>query len=571
MNIYSQYKEKTLEVCKRVFDLQDEDLRNVVAESPKDSSHGDVALNAAMVLAKKLGRKPRDIAEDLKNELENFEDTLSVEIAGPGFINVKLKDDFWYNFLTDVVKSGDEYGSNSLGVGKKINVEYVSANPTGPMHIGHARNAVLGDVIANILQKSGYDVTKEYYINDAGVQINVLCESSFLRYKQALGVDIGEIPEGLYPGEYLIPVGKKFAEIHGDKFKLDEEFPAEIRQFVIDEMMSLIREDLKALGIEHDVFSSEKALHDANSIEDSVKFLEGKDLLYRGVLEPPKGKKPDDWEAREQLLFKATDYGDDVDRPLQKSDGAYTYFASDIAYHKDKFDRGFNDMVIVLGADHGGYVKRLKAVVKAMSGGEAEIQAILSQLVKLMENGEPVKMSKRSGNFITLREVLDEVGKDVLRFIMLTRKSDAGLDFDLKKVLEATKDNPVFYVQYANARISSVFRQLNEKNISLDNEALKLDLLSHKAEIEIIKKISEFPRVVEASAIYFEPHRVNFYLYELAAMFHQLWNLGREENLKFIDEDNLELTKARLYLINACQITIASGLKVLGVEPVDKM
>lgn len=570
MNIYTKYRQLSCDICKDFFNLEDGDFTNVVAEPPKDSSHGDIALNAAMVLVKKIGKNPRQIAEQIKLELEKEDDIEKVEIAGPGFINISLKLSVWYAFLQEVNSQGADYGANSIGAGEKVNVEYVSANPTGPMHIGHARNAVLGDVIANVLKKSGYDVTKEYYINDAGVQIGVLCQSAFLRYKECLGVNIGEIPEGLYPGDYLVDVGRDFASIHGDKFKGTEEYPQEIRQFTIDAMMGLIKRDLADLGVNQDIFSSEKKLHDKNAIEQAVRYLDSKGLLYRGVLEPPKGKKPEDWEPREQLLFKATEFGDDVDRPLQKSDGEYTYFASDIAYHKNKIDRGFNKMVITLGADHGGYVKRLKAVVKAMSGGEAEIEAILSQLVKLMENGEPVKMSKRAGNFITLREVLDAVGKDVLRFIMLTRKADAGLDFDLVKVKEATKENPVFYVQYANARISSVNRQVEEKNIRL-NKTPSLDLLSHSAEIDIIKKISEFPRVVEASALYFEPHRVTFYLYELASCFHQLWNLGKDENLKFINEEDIELTSARIYLINACKSTIKSGLELLGVEPVDKM
>lgn len=570
MNIFAKYKDIALGICKESFDLNDDDLVNLVAEPPKESSHGDIAINAAMVLAKKIGKNPRQIAEEIKRELDNEHDIESVEIAGPGFINVRLKNSAWQEFLLHVNGQDIEYGSNDLGRGEKINVEYVSANPTGPIHIGHARNAVLGDVIANVLSKSGFDVVKEYYVNDAGVQIGVLCESAFLRYKEALGVDIGEIPEGLYPGEYLIDVGKKFADQNGDQFKNDENYPQILRSFVVDEMMELIKNDLADMGVIMDVFTSEQYLHETNKIEEAVEFLDSKGLLYRGVLEPPKGKKPEDWEPREQLLFRATEYGDDVDRPLQKSDGTYTYFASDIAYHKDKFDRGFKKMVITLGADHGGYVKRLKAVVKAMSSGEAEIEAILSQLVKLMENGEQVKMSKRAGNFITLREVLDKVGKDVLRFIMLTRKSDAGLDFDLQKVTEASKDNPVFYVQYAHARICSVNEQAKERGLII-SDSPELERLSHPAEIELIRKLAEFPRVIEASALHFEPHRVTFYLYELASQFHQLWNLGKEEGLKFIDEEDEELSSARLFLVNTCKNVIVSGLTVLGVDPVEKM
>ncbi len=570
MNIFAKYKELISSICSELYGFDESDLNNIVAEPPKEAKHGDIATNAAMVLVKKLGKSPKQIAEEIKSKLEVLADVNKVEIAGPGFINITLNNSVWVEFLIELNKNPETFGDNNVGNGEKINVEYVSANPTGPMHVGHARNTVLGDVTANLLEKSGFDVTREYYINDAGVQIGVLCDSVLIRYKQALGQDIAEIPEGLYPGEYLIPIGKKIAKKYGKEFENSDSFNDEIRQFIIDQMMVLIKADLADMGVKHDVFSSEKKLHDDKAIEKSIDHLESLGLLYRGVLEPPKGKQLDDWEPREQLLFRSTDFGDDVDRALQKSNGEYTYFASDIAYHKYKYDRGFNKMAITLGADHGGYFKRLKAVVKAISSNKAEIEILPYQLVNLMENGEPIKMSKRSGNFITLRDVLDAVGKDVLRFIMLTRKSDAGIDFDLKKVLEATKENPVFYVQYACARISSVGRQLDEKNITLTHSP-DLTLLKHEAELSLIKKIAEYPRVVESAALSFEPHKITFYLYDLASHLHQLWNLGKDEGLKFIDESDLEVSAARVYLINSCKIVLKSGLELLGVEPVEKM
>jgi len=571
MDIFVKYRERIVAICAAAFpDVDAKLFEPITAEPPKDATHGCIATNAAMVLAKPLGQNPRAVAEKISGELKKDATIDNVEIAGPGFINLKLKNSAWFEVINDVLKNPQTFGKANIGKGEVVNVEYVSANPTGPMHIGHARNAVIGDVLANILLAVGYKVAKEYYINDAGAQVNVLAESAFLRYREALGENIGEIPKGLYPGEYLVEVAQNFVTIHGDKFKNSEKFPQELKDFAIAEMLKLIKEDLAALNVKHDVFTSEAALHKQNAIEKCIEFLNAHNLLYRGVLEPPKGKTPEDWEPREQLLFKSTEFGDDVDRPLQKSDGQYTYFAGDIAYHLDKINRGFNKMVITLGADHGGYVKRLQAVVKALSGGKASINVILSQLVNLVENGQPVKMSKRAGNFITMREVIDKVGAGIVRFIMLTRKADAVIDFDIKKVLETTKENPVFYVQYAHARCASAIRTAAEQGISA-SPADDISVLTHPAEIELIKKIAEFPRVIRQSAIHMEPHRLPFYLYDLASNFHQLWNIGKDENIRFIDAANPVATKARLNLIQSCKTVIFSGLNLLGVEAVERM
>jgi arginyl-tRNA synthetase len=571
MDIFQTYRKKILAICTLEFpDADERSFDPITAEPPKDSSHGDVATNAAMVLAKPLGQNPRAIAEKIAAALKKDSSIEKVEIAGPGFINLKLKNSEWLEVIKAILSDPKNFGRSNIGNGEKVNVEYVSANPTGPMHIGHARNAVLGDALATILQANGYDVTKEYYINDAGAQVNVLAESVLLRYREALGENIGEIPSGLYPGEYLIDVGQKLKALHGDALLKDKDALAKIKKFAIAEMMVMIKNDLAALGVEHDIFTSEAALHEKNAIQTSVEFLNKQGLVYRGVLEPPKGKTPEDWEPREQLLFRSTQFGDDVDRPLQKSDGQYTYFSGDIAYHKDKIDRGFNKMVIALGADHGGYVKRLTAIVKALSNNQAGITVLLSQLVNLVEDGQPVKMSKRAGNFITMRDVLDRVGKGVVRFIMLTRKADAVIDFDLKKVLETTKENPVFYVQYANARICSALRAATEQGIS-SNDNDDMSVLTHPAELELIRKIAEYPRVVKSAAIHMEPHRIPFYLHDLASVFHQLWNIGADENIKFIDPSNPVATKARLNLIKACSAVISSGLNLLKLEAVERM
>lgn len=554
------------------------DTSRITVEPPRDASHGDITTNAAMVLAKPCKMKPRDIAEILAKELESLDAVEKLDIAGPGFINMTLASGYWYDRLKDVLKAGPEYGQSDMGNGEKVNVEYVSANPTGPMHVGHARGAVVGDVLASLLAKAGYDVTREYYINDAGAQVDVLARSLHLRYREALGDNIGEIPEGLYPGDYLIGAGKALADRDGNKWQnVDEaDWLAPVREFAINAMMDLIRDDLKAAGVKHDLFSSERALVEAGGVDGVLKFLEEKDLVYVGVLEPPKGKLPDDWEARPQTLFKASDFGDDVDRALKKSDGTWTYFATDMAYHLDKFKRGFKTMINVWGADHGGYVKRLDAAIKAMTDGEGEMDVKLCQMVNLLDGGEPVKMSKRAGTFVTLRDVIDRVGKDVVRFIMLTRKNDAHLDFDFQKVMEQSKDNPVFYVQYANARICSAFKKAKEEkgfNALSDEDLLGADLsiLSDDGELALIRELATWPRAVEAAAESHEPHRIAYFLSDLAASFHSLYNAGNDRaELRFVLDDE-ETTKARLALIRAVQMVIASGLGIMGVTPVEEM
>lgn len=571
MDIFQKYREQIVIICGIIFPTADEKSFNAItAEPPKDSTHGDIASNAAMVLAKPLGKNPRLVAEEILVELKKNKNIESAEIAGAGFINIKLKNSEWFNVVGEILNNPENFAKNNIGLGEKINVEYVSANPTGPMHIGHARNAVIGDVLARILSANGYNVTKEYYINDAGAQVNVLAESALLRYKEALGQNIGEIPQGLYPGEYLIDVAQKLKAIYSDSLLSDKDVLPKIKKFAITEMMVMIKNDLAMLGVSHDVFTSEAELHKNKALEKSVEYLNSLGLVYRGILEPPKGKTPEDWEAREQLLFKATEFGDDVDRPLQKSDGSYTYFSGDIAYHLDKYNRGFNKMVITLGADHGGYVKRLKAVVKALSGGKAIIDVILSQLVNLVEDGAPVKMSKRAGNFVTMNDVISRVGAGVVRFIMLTRKADATIDFDLKKVLETTKENPVFYVQYAHARICSALRSAEEQKINLDKNA-DITVLSHPKELALIKKLAEYPRILRSAANTMEPHKIPIYLYDLAAEFHQLWNLGKEEGLKFIDTSNPVATKARLNLLLATKSVLKMGLDLVGVDAMERM
>ncbi len=561
----------------------DLDLSNVTVEPPRDASHGDIATNAALVLAKQAGMKPRDIADAIASALAEDPAIDSTDVAGPGFINMRLAQSVWRIQLAGVLAEGAMFGTSDIGGNAKVNVEYVSANPTGPMHVGHCRGAVFGDALANLLTTAGYAVTREYYINDAGAQVTVLARSAYLRYREALGEDIGEIPEGLYPGDYLVPVGKALADQHGDALtKMDEaEWLPVVKDAAVDAMMDMIREDLAALGIEFGVFFSERSLGEANQpgtkLAEAFDLLESKGLLYTGVLEPPKGKVPEDWEERPQLLFKATEYGDDVDRPLKKSDGSHTYFAADIAYHLDKYRRGFNEMIDVWGADHAGYIKRMQAAVKALTDGEGALDVKVCQLVKLFRAGEPVKMSKRSGSFVTLREVVDEVGRDVVRFIMLTRKNDAPLDFDFAAVMEQSKDNPVFYVQYAHARICSVLRlaATDFPDTDLSDAALAqadLSLLDDEAELALVKQMAAFPRTIEQSALAHEPHRIAFYLHELAAQFHALWNKGKDDaRLRFIHTDQPGVTMARLALIRAVAVTIAAGLKVLGVTPVEEM
>ena len=555
-------------------------LQAVTCEPPRDASHGDLSTNAAMVLAKPAKKGPRDIAVMLQQKLANVNGVRTIDIAGPGFINITLDKEIWQNVIPEILNEGTSFGDSAIGKNEKVNIEYVSANPTGPMHIGHARGAVYGDALASLLEKAGYAVTKEYYINDAGSQIDTLARSTYLRYQEALGRNIGAIPEGLYPGDYLVPVGKSLAEKYGDELlnKEEAEWLPLVKEYAIESMMSLIKNDLKNLGIEHNIFTSEKSLHDNKMIGKSLSHLEEKGLIYKGVLEAPKGKLPDDWEPREQTLFKATDFGDDVDRALQKSDGSWTYFAADAAYHLDKFKRGFNHMVIILGADHGGYVKRLKAVVKALSDGQADIDCKISQLVNFLDGGVPVKMSKRAGTFTTVGDVIDAVGKDIIRFIMLTRKNDAVLDFDLQTVKEQSKDNPVFYVQYAYARAKSVIRNAQKEapeayalsNSEPDEELTRY--IETDDELSLIKMMASWPRIVEQAAIHHEPHRIAFYLQELAAMFHSLWNKGKDEAiLRFILPENKELTAARLMMLEAMAKVIDSGLAVMGVTPMEEM
>ena len=555
------------------------DLSRIVVEPPREVGHGDLATNAAMALAKEAGRKPRELAEQIAAELAKLPDVRNAEVAGPGFINLTLDPAVWRAALADAIGEGAEYGRGAIGVGKPVNVEYVSANPTGPMHVGHCRGAVFGDALANLLATAGFAVTREYYINDAGAQVDVLARSAFLRYREALGENIGAIPEGLYPGDYLKPVGAALAAEHGDslRHRLEAEWLPLVRSKAIAMMMDMIREDLAALNVKHDVFFSERSLIEGrDQVGATIDALRGQGQVYEGRLPPPKGGPVEDYEDREQTLFRATQFGDDVDRPLKKSDGGYTYFASDIAYHKSKFDRGFRDMIDVWGADHGGYVKRVRAAVKALSGGTAELDVKIVQLVKLSRAGVEVKMSKRSGEFVTLREVVDEVGRDAVRFMMLYRKNDAALDFDLAKVIEQSRDNPVFYVQYGHARGHSIFRNAVEAVPDLPAEdsaraaflaQAPLARLDDAAELALMRKIAAYPRLVEAAAVAHEPHRIAFYLYELASEFHAQWTRGSDlPHLRFIIQDDPLLTVARLALVQGVVTVLASGLALLGVE-----
>jgi arginyl-tRNA synthetase len=561
------------------------DLSRVVVEPPRDASHGDMATNAAMVLAKEAKTKPRDLAEAIAAKLRADDLIASVDVAGPGFINLTLKPKAWSDALRTVLGEGESYGRSSLGAAQKVNVEYVSANPTGPMHVGHCRGAVFGDALAGLLTFAGYDVTREYYINDAGAQVDVLARSAYLRYREALGEAIGEIPEGLYPGDYLKPVGQALAAEYGDKLLTMPEsawLPL-ARGKAIAMMMDEIKGDLAALNIKHDVFFSERSLIESgnNRVVETVDYLRSKGDVYEGRLPPPKGAPVEDYEDREQTLFRATAYGDDVDRPLLKSDGSYTYFASDIAYHRNKFDRGFTDMIDVWGADHGGYIKRVQAAIKAVTAGKAALDVKIVQLVKLLRNGEPVKMSKRSGDFVTLREVVDEVGKDAVRFMMLYRKNDAVLDFDLAKVIEQSRENPVFYVQYGHARGHSVFRNAREVVPDLPEEAAAraaflanapVERLTDPAELDLLRRLALYPRTVEAAALAHEPHRIAFYLYDLASEFHALWSRGGNlPYLRFIINNDAEITRARLALVQGVVSVLASGLAILGVNAPDEM
>lgn len=576
MNIFTEFRHRVVKAVEALgVEAKDGgalDFVKLGIEPPRDASHGDIATNAALVLAKQAGMAPRDLAEKIAEKLGEDSDVETSGIAGPGFVNLKLADGFWRKQLRTVLAQEAGYGSSDLGGGRKINVEYVSANPTGPMHVGHCRGAVVGDALANLLGFAGYDVTKEYYINDAGVQIDVLARSVLLRYREALGDEIGEIPEGLYPGDYLVPVGEALAEEYGrDLLQMpDDEALAIVKDRAIETMMAMIRDDLAALNIHHDVFFSERDLHadGAKRIRTAINELTMNGHVYKGKLPPPKGQLPDDWEDREQTLFRSTAVGDDIDRPLVKSDGSYTYFAADVAYFMDKYKRGFEEMIYVLGADHGGYVKRLEALARAVSGGEAKLTVLLCQLVKLYRNGEPVRMSKRSGQFVTLRDVVDEVGRDPVRFMMLYRKNLEPLDFDFAKVTEQSKDNPVFYVQYASARCHSVFRQAAEQfGEPVEADPSALDLLTDESEIALIRKLAEYPRVIEAAAQAHEPHRIAFYLYDLAGALHGHWNKGTDDDsLRFVKVNNPQLTRARLGLVQGVLNVLRSGLSIVGAD-----
>jgi len=583
MNLYQHFRS---EVVRAVEELAASgeipgamDSSRISVEPPKETAHGDITTNAAMVLSKAAGMNPRDLAGKLASRLEEMNSVTTVEIAGPGFINMRLEAAFWHERLREILSTGLDYGASALGEGEAVNIEYVSANPTGPLHVAHARGAVVGDVLASLLAKVGYDVTREYYINDAGSQVDTLARSAYLRYREALGKTIGEIPEGLYPGDYMKDVGQALAERDGDKWlgAEESEWLAKIRDFAISAMMKTVREDLAALGIEYSVFTSEKSLVEKGAVDAVCKTLEDKRLIYTGVLEPPKGKLPDDWEARPQTLFRASDFGDEVDRPLKKSDGSWTYFATDMAYHLDKFNRGFKTMIDVWGADHGGYVKRMLAALEAVSDGAGTLDVKLCQMVHLKRGGEPLRMSKRAGTFVTLAELIDEVGRDVVRFMMLTRKNDSQMEFDLEKAMEQSRDNPVFYVHYAHARCRSVLRN-GEDELGSDKTSLaalgsaNLVLLTDPAELDVIKVMAAWPRMVESAAEAHEPHRIAYYLNDLATQFHALWNKGNDDaKLRFLIPDNEPATLARLALVHGVATVIASGLGVMGVAPVEEL
>jgi arginyl-tRNA synthetase len=579
MNLFKDFEDRinsALPGIALLADKPDLPYDRIAVEPPRDLAHGDVATNAAMVLAKAAGTNPRALAEAIVATLKTDPDIAEISVAGPGFINIRLSAAYWQRLLRAMLDAGNDIGRSTIGQGRKINVEYVSANPTGPMHVGHCRGAVVGDTLANILGYAGFDVTKEYYINDAGAQIDVLAQSVFLRYREALGEDIGEIPAGLYPADYLVPVGRALAEEFGETLLSGPEDQrwALIKERTIDAMMAMIREDLAALNVVHDIFYSERTLHAGNgaAIQSAINDLTFKGHVYKGTLPPPKGQLPEDWEDREQTLFKSTDVGDDLDRPLMKSDGSFTYFAADVAYFRDKFERGFSEMIYVLGADHGGYVKRLEAVARAVSEGRAKLTVLLCQLVKLYREGEPVRMSKRTGDFVTLREVVDEVGRDSVRFMMLYRKSSEPLDFDFAKVTEQSKDNPVFYVQYAHARCHSIFRQATETFADFDLDTIDFSEkvgahIVDPSELQLIGKLAEYPRVVESAALAREPHRLAFYLYDLASSFHGHWNKGKDApELRFINDKNRDLSFARLALVQAVAAVLKSGLTLTGTD-----
>ncbi|HJD67857.1 MAG TPA: arginine--tRNA ligase [Rickettsia endosymbiont of Bembidion lapponicum] len=576
MNIFNKLKHDIITASTQLYN-NSEIANHASIETPKDSFNGDLSSNIAMIIAAKENVPPREVALKFKEILNELPYIASIEIAGPGFINFTIKADSWHTAIKDILQNESKFFEIDIDKNKNINIEYVSANPTGPMHIGHARGAVYGDVLANILKKVGYPVTKEYYVNDAGSQINDLVSTVILRYREALGEKI-TITEGLYPGEYLIPVGQALAKEYGDKLlSMDEPERFKIvKNFAIQKMLDLNKEDLKELGVKHDVFFSEQTLHDNSKIEKTVKLLTDMGLIYEGSVPAPKGKVHAEWENRTQELFKSTKYGDDQDRPIRKADGSWTYFASDLAYAKDKIDRGANHLIYVLGADHSGYVKRIEAIVKALGKEQVKVDVKICQLVNFVENGVPVKMSKRLGTFASVQDVNHEVGKDIIRFMMLTRENNKTLDFDLVKVKEQSKENPIFYVQYAHVRtlsiLSKAMETIPQSYNSFEAGTYDLSLLSSEEEIEIIKLLASWTKTLETAAKYFEPHRVAFYLINLASKFHALWNFGKENNdYRFIIENNVELTTARLALAKAIQKIIASSLEVIGVEPMERM
>ena len=546
------------------------DRKPVAVEPPRDAGHGDLATNAAMVLAKGAGTNPRALAALIAPKLEALPDVTEVSVAGPGFINVRLSDAAWQSELANVLEKGERYGLSTVGAGERVNVEYVSANPTGPMHMGHCRGAVVGDALASLLEAAGFAVTREYYVNDAGSQVDTLARSAHLRYREALGAEIGEIPEGLYPGDYLVPVGQALAAEFGDRFatSTESEWLDLFKRNTVAAMLDLIRTDLALLGVHHDLFSSERKVQESGAVDRALGMLDQKGLVYKGTLPAPRGKTIEDWEPRELLLFRSTQFGDDQDRPIKKSDGSWTYFAADTAYHLQKLEAS-DELINIWGADHAGTVKRTQASVEALAGRPA-LDVKLVQMVRLLRDGELVKMSKRSGSFVTLAEVVEEVGKDVVRFTMLTRKNDAQMDFDFAKVVEASKDNPVFYVQYAHARIASLIRKASEIGVSLKTVAdmTKLDA----EELGLVKLLAQYPRTVEAAALAHEPHRIAFYLNDLASAFHSLWNRGNDDpGRRFLIEDRPDVTRARLELARGVALIIRSGLALMGVEAAEEM
>ena len=580
MDIFADFAARVAVALKTLYpEASAELIARAVVEPPRDPGHGDLSSNAAMVMAKPLGKNPREIASALAEHFKSDPDVETVDVAGPGFLNFRLGEPVWHRVLKSVDELGADYGKSDLGRGDKVNVEYVSANPTGPMHVGHTRGAVFGDALASLLDYCGYEVTREYYINDAGGQVDILARSAFLRYREALGETI-EIPSGYYPGDYLKPVGEHLANAYGRSLLEvpEAEWLPKVKELTLKMMLDLIQTDLANLGVRHDVFFSEKTLHgQGGDIDLTLAWLREKGLVYQGRLDPPKGQVDDDYEDREQTLFRAKDFGDDVDRALVKSDGSYTYFAADIAYHRNKYLRGFKHMINVFGADHSGYVSRLKAAVKAVSGGEADVDVKIMQLVRLLKNGEPFKMSKRSGDLVLLSDVVEEVGVDATRFMLLYRRNEQAMDFDFALVKEQTRDNPVFYVQYAHARTCSVFRTAENELPALDLSAAELsraplELLVAPADIELIKAVAQWPRTVSAAALAHEPHRIAFYLYELAAAFHAFWAKGKDDRaLRFVNPEDLKLTVARLALVGAVRQVLVNGLTVLGVSAPDEL